>query len=547
MKGAPTVAIIGRPNVGKSTLFNRIVGRREAIVDDRPGVTRDRHFSSVEWNGQRFWLVDTGGMTAHAGDPLSRAVRSQVELAVAESDVVLFVVDVEQGVHPGDLEIAEYLRRAERPVILVANKADQLPTDTRHLVFYELGLGDPLPVSAAVGTNSGDLLDRVVEVLGDALPLGASPPGGRSSSPPGGRSSSPPGGRSSSPPGPRSLRETGNDGRGEFPLSGTERGSGGEDDRRPGGEDDRGSGDEYLRGSGGEDLRGSGGEDLSGSGEEDLRGSGDDVAPIRVAVVGRPNVGKSSLVNRLLGEERLVVAPEPGTTRDAIDTSLRYQGRTLVFIDTAGLRKRSKVDDEIEFYATLRTARAIERADVCVLVVDAAEGMPVQDLKIANDAWDQGAALIVAVNKWDLIEEKDANTGVRGERVLKERAPFLQFVPFLYVSAKTGQRVTKLLDLILEVAGEREKRIPTHEVNEVLEGLVRQQQPPQPVGESVRLLYATQIGTAPPRFAVVSNRPEAIPESYTRYLLNGFRAAWRFGGSPVTIKLRRKRERAARG
>ena len=263
-------------------------------------------------------------------------------------------------------------------------------------------------------------------------------------------------------------------------------------------------------------------------------------------MVGRPNVGKSSLVNRLLGEERLVVAPEPGTTRDAIDTSLRYQGRTLVFIDTAGLRKRSKVDDDIEFYATLRTARAIERADVCVLVVDAGEGMPVQDLKIANDAWDQGAALIIAVNKWDLIEEKDANTGVRGERVLKERAPFLQFVPFLYVSAKTGQRVTKLLDLILEVAGEREKRIPTHEVNEVLEGLVRQQQPPQPVGESVRLLYAAQIGTAPPRFAVVSNRPEAIPESYTRYLLNGFRAAWRFGGSPVTIKLRRKRERAAR-
>ena len=495
-RGAPTVAIIGRPNVGKSTLFNRIVGRREAIVDDLPGVTRDRHFSAVEWNGQRFWLVDTGGMTPRADDPLSRAVRSQVELAVAESDVVLFLVDVEQGVHPGDLEIAEYLRRAERPVILVANKADRLPADTRHLVFYELGLGDPLPVSAAVGTNSGDLLDRVVEVLTSVPPL------------------------RSSPPGPLSLRERGNDGRGEFPLSGTERGSGGEDDREPGSEDDRGSG----------------GED-----------EGDELALIRVAVVGRPNVGKSSLVNRLLGEERLVVAPEPGTTRDAIDTSLRYQGRTLVFIDTAGLRKRSKVDDDIEFYATLRTARAIERADVCVLVVDAGEGMPVQDLKIANDAWDQGAALIIAVNKWDLIEEKDANTGVRGERVLKERAPFLQFVPFLYVSAKTGQRVTKLLDLILEVAGEREKRIPTHEVNKVLEGLVRQQQPPQPVGESVRLLYAAQIGTAPPRFAVVSNRPEAIPESYTRYLLNGFRAAWRFGGSPVTVKLRRKRERAARG
>ena len=495
-RGAPTVAIIGRPNVGKSTLFNRIVGRREAIVDDLPGVTRDRHFSAVEWNGQRFWLVDTGGMTPRADDPLSRAVRSQVELAVAESDVVLFLVDVEQGVHPGDLEIAEYLRRAERPVILVANKADRLPADTRHLVFYELGLGDPLPVSAAVGTNSGDLLDRVVEALTVVHPF------------------------RSSPPDPLSVPERGNSPLPSFPLSRRERGPGGED---------------------GTTDRGSGGEDRTGE-----SGSGDEAAVIRVAVVGRPNVGKSSLVNRLLGEERLVVAPEPGTTRDAIDTSLRYQGRTLVFIDTAGLRKRSKVDDDIEFYATLRTARAIERADVCVLVVDAGEGMPVQDLKIANDAWDQGAALIIAVNKWDLIEEKDANTGVRGERVLKERAPFLQFVPFLYVSAKTGQRVTKLLDLILEVAGEREKRIPTHEVNEVLEGLVRQQQPPQPVGESVRLLYAAQIGTAPPRFAVVSNRPEAIPESYTRYLLNGFRAAWRFGGSPVTIKLRRKRERAAR-
>src|SRR5437899_3436713 len=350
MKGAPTVAIVGRPNVGKSTLFNRIVGRREAIVDDLPGVTRDRHFSAVEWNGQRFWLVDTGGMTPRADDPLSRAVRSQVELAVAESDVVLFLVDVEQGVHPGDLEIAEYLRRAERPVILVANKADRLPADTRHLVFYELGLGDPLPVSAAVGKNSGDLLDRVVEVL-------------------------------STP------------------------------DLRPGSVTEPGV-------NGGE---------------------------IAVAVVGRPNVGKSSLVNRLLGSERLVVAAEPGTTRDAIDTPLQYGDRTLVFIDTAGLRKRSKVDDDIEFYSTLRTARAIERADVCVLVVDAQDGMHVQDLKIANDAWERGAALIIGVNKWDLIEEKDTNTAVRSAREIKGRAPFLEFIPFIYVSAKTGQRTTKLL------------------------------------------------------------------------------------------------------
>jgi GTP-binding protein len=439
----PTVAIIGRPNVGKSTLFNRLIGRREAIVDDRPGVTRDRHFGAAEWNGRRFWLVDTGGMVLGAKDQLSRAVRTQVETAVAESDLVLFLVDVTEGVQPADLEIAAYLRKARRPMILVANKADQIPTDTRHLAFYELGLGDPFPISAAIGTSSGDLLDAIVARLPATTPAG----------------------------------------------------------------------------------------------EE---------AEIRVAVVGRPNVGKSSLVNRLLGAERLVVADEPGTTRDAIDTPLEWRGKTLVFIDTAGLRKRSKVADDVEFYSTLRTSRAMEHADVCVLVVDAKDGMHVQDLKIANEAWERGVALIIAVTKWDLIEEKDSNTGVRGERELRERAPFLAFIPFLYVSAKTGQRVTKLPDLILEVAEERAKRVPTAEVNRVLESLVDRQQPPQPVGESVRLLYASQIGTAPPRFAIVANRPEAIPEAYTRYLVNGFREAWQFTGSPVNLKFRRKRETARR-
>jgi GTP-binding protein len=463
------VAIVGRPNVGKSTLFNRFIGGRDAIVDRRPGVTRDRHFAAADWNGRRFWLVDTGGLVPQADDPLNRAIRTQVEMAVAASDVVLFLVAVDDGVHPADLAIAEYLRKSHRPVILVANKADHLPDDARHLVFYELGLGEPFPVSAAIGKSSGDLLDRVVESLPVVPPLESSPAERLESSPPGG------------------------------------------EDRIT------------------------------------ARGPGGDDAAIHVAVVGRPNVGKSSLVNRLLGTERLVVAAEPGTTRDAIDTPLRYQGGTLVFIDTAGLRKRSRVEDDIEFYSTLRTARAIERADVCVLVVDAKDGMHVQDLKIANDAWAQGAAIIIAVNKWDLIEEKDSNTAVRGERELKARAPFLAFIPFLYVSAKTGQRVSKLLELILEVAAERVKRIPTHEVNQVLEALVARQQPPQPVGESVRLLYASQIGTAPPRFAIVSNRPEAIPEAYTRYLLNGFRAAWQFTGSPVNIKLRWNRAKAAHG
>ncbi len=443
MSGAPTVAIIGRPNVGKSTLFNRLIGRRDAIVDAQPGVTRDRHFGAAEWNGRRFWLVDTGGMVLGAEDALNRAIRTQVETAVAESDVVLFVVDVEAGVHPADAEVASYLRKAGRPVVLVANKADRLPDDVRHLAFYELGLGDPFPVSAAIGTSSGDLLDRIVALLPAVAPA-------------------------------------------------------------------------------------------------------DEENAIRVAVVGRPNVGKSSLVNRLLGTERLVVTDEPGTTRDAIDTPLRWNDRTFVFVDTAGLRKRSKVADDIEFYSTLRTSRAMERAEVCVLVVDAKDGMHVQDLKIANDAWERGTALIVAVNKWDLIEEKDSNTAVRGERELVDRAPFLAFIPFLYVSAKTGQRVPRLLDLIQEVAEERQKRVPTAEVNRVLEKLVDRQQPPQPVGESVRLLYASQIGTAPPRFAIVSNRPEAIPESYARYLVNGFRDAWQFTGSPVNLKLRRKREKARR-
>ena len=443
MTGTPTVAIIGRPNVGKSTLFNRLIGRRDAIVDDRPGVTRDRHFAAAEWNGRRFWLVDTGGMVPGAKDALSQAVGAQVETAVAESDVVLFLVDIEEGVHPADLEIAAYLRTANRPIVLVANKADRLPDETRHLAFYELGLGDPFPISAAIGKSSGDLLDRIVALLPPAA-------------------------------------------------------------------------------------------------------DAEEAAVTQVAVVGRPNVGKSSLVNRLLGEERLVVAAEPGTTRDAIDTPLRWNDRTLVFIDTAGLRRRSKVQDDIEFYSTLRTARAIERADVCVLVVDAQVGMDTQDLKIATTAWEQGTGLIIAVNKWDLIEEKDSNTAVRGESEVMERAPSLEFVPFVYLSAKTGQRVPKLLELIVGVAAEREKRVPTAEVNRVLGALVDRQQPPQPVGESVRLLYASQIGTAPPRFAIVSNRPEAIPESYARYLVKGFREAWQFTGSPVNLKLRRRRETARR-
>ena len=429
----PTVAIVGRPNVGKSTLFNRILGGRPAIVSERPGTTRDRHFGDAEWQGRRFWLVDTGGLLPESEDSMDRAIRRQVEFALDESDVVVFVVDGREGLNPVDRAIADRLRKAGRPVLLAVNKLDNLEQSTEQFGFYSLGFGDPVGVSAAIGKGSGDLLDAVVERL---------------------------------PPYDQAEAEE----------------------------------------------------------------------TVNVAVVGRPNVGKSSVVNRLLGEERLVVAAEAGTTRDAIDSALRFQGKTLNFIDTAGLRRKAKVEDDLEFYSTLRTERAIERAHVAVLVVDAAVGLHNQDLRIATQAWDEGAGLIVLVNKWDLIEEKDANTARQGQEALVAKAPFLRYVPFLYVSALTGQRVRKVLELILEVAEGRERRVPTAEVNKVLATLIERNAPPQKPGEEVKLLYASQIATAPPTLAIVSNRPDEVPESYQRYLVHGFREAWPFTGSPLRLK-----------
>lgn len=429
----PTVAIVGRPNVGKSTLFNRIMGGRPAIVSELPGTTRDRHFGDAEWQGRRFWVVDTGGLLPESEDSMDRAIRRQVEFALDESDVVVFVVDGREGLNPVDRAIADRLRKAGRPVLLAVNKLDNLEQSTEQYGFYSLGFGDPVGVSAAIGKGSGDLLDAIVERL--------------------------------PPYDPAEEEET-----------------------------------------------------------------------INVAVVGRPNVGKSSVVNRLLGEERHLVAPEAGTTRDAIDSILRFQGKTLNFIDTAGLRRKAKVEDDLEFYSTLRTERAIERAHVAVLVVDAAVGLHNQDLRIATQAWDEGAGLIVLVNKWDLIEEKDANTARQGQEALIAKAPFLRYVPFLYASALTGQRVRKVLDLIVEVAEDRQRRVPTAEVNKVLATLIERNAPPQKPGEEVKLLYASQIATAPPTLAIVSNRPDEVPESYQRYLVHGFREAWPFTGSPLRLK-----------
>ena len=431
----PVVALVGRPNVGKSALFNRIIGNDSAIVSDEAGTTRDRHFAEATWNGRPFWLVDTGGLREDSQSPMDVEIRKQVETAIEEADLMLLVLDAHAGLHPSDAKIVAQLRNSGKPWLVVANKVDD-PRSTDFYELYNLGAGDPIPVSAANGKNSGDLLDEVVRRLPDT-------------------------------------------------------------------DDDK------------------------------------DNTALRVAVIGRPNVGKSSLINKLLGSDRHVVSAVAGTTRDAIDSPFQYQGLDLIFVDTAGLRRQAKVEDGVEFYSALRTRRAIERADICLLVIDAVDGLHNQDLKVATLAWDAGRGLIVIVNKWDL-KEKDDKTAPHFQKECGEKAPFLKFVPFLFTSALTGQRVVRTLDLILEVAAERIKRIGTSEVNEVLGELQARRQPPQAAGHEVKLNYATQVDSSPPTIAVFGNHPELVAEHYVRYLHNGFREHWGFSGNPLRILLRRK-------
>jgi GTP-binding protein len=438
--GLPTVAVVGRPNVGKSTFFNRVLGKKIAIVDDVAGVTRDRNFARSQWASRSFYLVDTGGIEVDTNEQMPNAVKRQVMAAIEESDVLVFLVDGKTGPHPVDFRVAEMLRTANRPVVLAVNKMDRLPEDISHLDFWELGLGEPIPVSSLSGKGSGDLLDKVVAELPE-VPHGES-----------------------------------------------------------------------------------------------------DIDALSVAVIGKPNVGKSSFVNRLLGEERMVVSEVAGTTRDSIDTPFQYHGRTLVFIDTAGLRRQSKVDESLEYYGALRTERAIDRADICMLLLDATEDVHVQDLRIAEKAWKAGASLIIVANKWDLVE-KETGTAEKFEKQLKERAPQLRWVPVIFTSALTGQRVHRVLDLVLQVAEQRARRIATREVNEVVKQLAIYQPPPHYRGMPVKLMYATQAEIAPPTFVIFANHPKAIPESYIRYLHNGFRDAWGFWGSPIRIRLKARREK----
>jgi GTP-binding protein len=435
----PVVAVVGRPNVGKSTFFNRVLGERVAIVEDRPGVTRDRNFARAEWNGRQFYLVDTGGLVEGSDEPMDRLIREQVLTAIGEADVLAMIVDGKAGPHPLDYAISETLRRTAKPAVLLVNKVDNLgaPSAVQHHDFWDLGLGEPMPVSSLNGKGSGDVLDVIIEHLPEV--------------------------------------------EGEEPES------------------------------------------------------------LRVAVIGKPNVGKSSFVNRLLGEERLVVSDVAGTTRDAIDTPMQYHGRRLVFIDTAGLRRQSKIEEGVEFYSSIRTERAIERADVCLLLMDATQSVAVQDLKVAEKAWEAGCGLVVVVNKWDLVE-KETMTAPQYEKELRERAPFLKWVPVLFTSAKTGQRVHRVLELILEAQEQRTRRVSTHDVNDVLRALVTRAKPPAHHGHPVKLLYGTQVAVSPPTFVLWANHPEGVPESYVRYLQNGFREAWGFLGVPLRISLRSRGE-----
>jgi GTP-binding protein len=421
--------------VGKSALFNRIIGEDEAIVSEEAGTTRDRHFAKAEWNGRAFWLVDTGGLSDDPNLPMDREIRQQVATAIEEADMMLFVVDANAGLHPSDHRVAEMIRATGKPWMLVANKVDD-PSRVDFYEFYNLGAGDPFPVSAQNGKNSGDLLDELVNRLPESVP--------------------------------------------------------------------------------------------------------EDETALRVAVVGRPNVGKSSFVNKLLGEDRLVVSEISGTTRDAIDTPMTYHGRKLIFVDTAGLRRQTKINDGIEFYSSLRSRRAIERANICVLLIDATEGeFHNQDLSIANMAWEAGRGLIVVVNKWDLVE-KDEKATHKFEKKAHEKAPFLKHVPFLFTSALTGQRVSKILDLIQLVDEQSQVRISTSQINERLAELLARRQPSQAAGREVKLNYATQVSVAPPTIAFFGNHPDLVEEHYVRFLHNGFRETYPFTGNPLRILLRRK-------
>lgn len=455
----PVVALVGRPNVGKSTLFNRLAGERLAVVSEQAGTTRDRLVAEAEWAGLTFDIVDTGGIdpTAPGKGPALAVgsaeyvpqIRAQAELAAREADAVLFIVDCEDGVTPADVEVSDILRRRPpqaagrppAPVLLVVNKCDNAQRRADAVSFYELGMGDPIPVSALHGSGTGDLLDRLVELIRPAA---------------------------------------------EVP-----------DEAEPG---------------------------------------------VRLAIVGRPNVGKSSLLNRLLGQERAIVSPVPGTTRDAIDTPLAYEGMPLTLIDTAGIRRRGHIEPGVEKYSVLRALKAIDRADVVLLVIDATEGVTAQDAHIAGMTLDKSKSIVLLVNKWDAVP-KDDRTMVEFSGTVRQQLKFMEYVPVLFISAKTGQRVDQVLPTALRVQEERLRRIPTAELNRLIHRAADIHAPPSRSGRQLKISYASQVRTDPPTFLFHVNDPKLVHFSYRRFLENRIREAYGFLGTPLVLSFRRRSTR----
>jgi GTP-binding protein len=436
------IAIVGRPNVGKSTFFNRILGRRDAIVENVPGVTRDRHYGEADWAGKEFSVVDTGGFVPESSDTFEVAIREQVEIAIEEANTIVFVVSIRDGMTPVDQDIAEMLRRVAKRVVLVVNKCDNDKLDQESVLFYELGLGEPLPVSAMNGRRIGDALDVITEMI------------------------------------PQSES----------------------DDEEEG--------------------------------------------PLKISLIGRPNVGKSSITNALLGKDRAIVTPIAGTTRDSIDSTVKFYGEEITLIDTAGLRKRKQVNESIELYSIIRTIKAIERCDVAIVVIDAEQGLERQDARIIGEAADKRKGIIIAVNKWDLVE-KDTMTAKRFEDAIHEAMRTFDYIPVIFISAVTKQRVTKLIELAKEVNAQRHKRISTSKLNDVVLEAIKNHPPPSVKGYDLRINFIQQPQAAPPVFLCYTNQPDLIPESYTRYLERTIRQHFGFEGVPLTLVYKQKDRRKA--
>lgn len=437
----PIVAIVGRPNVGKSTLFNALAGEMISIVKDTPGVTRDRIYVDVNWLNYNFTMVDTGGIEPESKDIILSQMREQAEIAIETADVIVFMTDVKQGLQDADAKVADMLRRSHKPVLLVVNKVDNFEKFMPDVYeFYNLGIGEPYPISAASRLGLGDMLDEVVK---------------------------------------------------HFPEDKLNE----EEDERP-----------------------------------------------RVAIVGKPNVGKSSIINKLLGENRVIVSDIAGTTRDAVDTPIERNGNEYVFIDTAGLRRKSKIKEELERYSIIRTVSAVERADVVVLVIDATEGVTEQDAKIAGIAHERGKGMIVAVNKWDAIEKND-KTIYEFTKQIKDILSFMPYAEYLFISAKTGQRLNKLFDVIDVVIQNHSLRVATGVLNEIFMEAIAMQQPPSDKGKRLKLFYITQVSVKPPTFVIFVNDKELMHFSYTRYIENKVREAFGFAGTPLRFIIRERTDK----